>query len=94
MSKATEDELGKLHSLLAQVLAAQVSDCVTFTDDETGEDKTVYTATPATLAAARQFLSDNSISCDAAEEDVNNLQKILESRRQDGKAQLKAVGED
>jgi len=105
MSKASEDKLSNLHGAVAEVLTAQLTHTeaeTTFDEDgacvETGE--TVYTATPATIAAAIKFLKDNQITCDVEQDDnMNNLRDVLNkkqkhSRLTDAKsAALKIVGE-
>ena len=106
MSKATEGKLSVLHGTVADVLTAQIShkeaettfdangECV-----ETGGE--VYTAPPATIAAAIKFLKDNQITCDVeTNENMNNLRETLankqrHSRLMDGKqAALKVVGDE
>ena len=103
MSKANENKLGALHGAVAQVLTAQIShqqEDMDF-DNEGNEVSTgnmVYTAAPATIAAAIKFLKDNQITCDVeVDENMNNLRESLakkqrHSRLQDaGKAALQAV---
>ena len=95
MSKANEDELALLHKALAMVLNAQLTDCTTYTDEDTGEEKTHYLATPALLNTVRQFLTDNQISCDPKDDkNINDLQDQLKKMREEGKGFLRAVGDD
>lgn len=103
MSKASEDKLGALHNAVAQVLTAQVSHQVeetTFDEEgnEVGTGVMVYTAPPATLAAAIKFLKDNQITCDVeVDENMNNLREALAKKQKHsrltdaGKAALKVV---
>ncbi len=105
MSKANESKLSDLHGAVAQVLTAQI----THTEEETvfnaeGEEEAtgehIYTAPPATIAAAIKFLKDNQITCDIEQdENMGNLRDVLskkqkKSRLSDAKsaAQLQVVG--
>lgn len=87
MSKASETNLGALHSAVAQVLTAQVSHQVeeTIFDEEGNEVSTgeqLYTAAPATLAAAIKFLKDNQITCDIeVDENMSNLREALAKKQ-------------
>lgn len=99
MSKANEHKLGDLHGAVAKVLSAQITheeEEMNFDGESTGN--MVYTATPATIAAAIKFLKDNQITCDAeVDENMNNLRESLakkqrHSRLKDaGQAALEAV---
>ena len=105
MSKATEEKLSELHGAVSEVLTAQLTHKeaeTAFNEDgeciETGRE--VYTATPATIAAAIKFLKDNQITCDIkTDENMNNLRETLankqrHSRLRDAKkAALSVVGE-
>lgn len=104
MSKANEKKLGDLHGAVATVLTAQIShqeEQMNY-DEEGNEVSTgemVYTAPPATIAAAIKFLKDNQITCDIeTDENMNNLRESLakkqrHSRLKDaGQAALEAVG--
>ena len=103
MSKASEDKLGVLHSAVATVLTAQISHTQEEMDfnadgEEVGTGNMVYTAQPATLAAAIKFLKDNQITCDEeVDENMNNLRESLAKKQRHsrltdaGKAALKAV---
>ncbi len=96
-NKTNEQELGGLLGLVAQVLKAQIEDSVEFTDEETGENKTIYTATPATIAQALALLRDNDITIDPEmDENTKSLRDILEERRESAKTKthLKAVGDE
>lgn len=96
-TKTNEEELGGLLGLVAQVLRAQVEDSVDFIDEETGESKTIYTATPATIAQALALLRDNDITIDPeTDENTQSLAELIEQRRESAKTKthLKAVGED
>ncbi len=85
--KASESALSALHSAVAQVLTAQVlhEEAETTFDSEgnlaeTGN--TVYTATPATLAAAIKFLKDNNITCDVeVDKGMNSLKEALANKQ-------------
>lgn len=103
MSKATEDKLGTLHGVVAQVLTAQMlhqTEETKFDEEgnEIGTGEMQYTVMPATIAASIKFLKDNQITCDVeVDENMNNLRESLakkrrHSRLQDaGDAALKAV---
>lgn len=103
MNKANEDKLGALHGAVAQVLTHQVShqqEETTFDEDgmEVGTGEMVYTALPATIAAAIKFLKDNQITCDMeVDENMNNLRESLAKKQKHsrltdaGKAALKVV---
>ena len=96
-TKATEQELGGLLGLVAKVLKEQVNDSVIFDDEVTGEPKTIYTATPATIAQALALLRDNDITIDPMEdENMKTMRDVLEERRAAAKSKthLKAVGEE
>lgn len=96
MSKATETVLASLHNAVAMVLTAQLSDKevkVTFNEDgeavSTGEE--VYTATPATIAAAIKFLKDNNITADEElSENMDGLREALAAKQKHSR--LKVVG--
>lgn len=106
MTKANENKLNQLHGVVAEVLTAQLKHMeaeTTFDEEgncvETGEE--VYTASPATLAAAIKFLKDNQITCDIeTDENMNNLRETLakkqrHSRLEDAKkAALRVVGDE
>ena len=103
MSKATEDKLGALHGAVAQVLTAQIlhqREETTFDMDgaEVGTGEMLYTAPPATVAAAIKFLKDNQITCDVETDvNMNNLREALANKQRHsrltdaGKAALKVV---
>lgn len=99
--KASESTLSALHSAVAKVLTAQVlheEAATTFDDEgnlvETGD--TVFTATPATLAAAIKFLKDNNITCDIeVDKGMNSLKEALASKQKHSRltdVKLAAVG--
>ena len=103
MSKANEQKLGDLHGDVAVVLSAQLTHQKAEMDfDMEGNElkgEMLYTATPATIAAAIKFLKDNQITCDVeVDENMNNLRESLakkqrHSRLKDaGKAALESVG--
>lgn len=103
MSKANEDKLGALHGAVATVLTAQIShqqEETVFDGDgeEVGTGEMVYTAAPATIAAAIKFLKDNQITCDVeVDENMNNLRESLAKKQKHsrltdaGKAALRVV---
>lgn len=102
--KANEEHLGDLHGAVARVLTAQVTheeEEVTYNSEgeEVPTGNKVFTATPATLAAAIKFLKDNAIVCDMeVNEDMNNLKEVLNNKQRHSrltdanKAALKVVG--
>lgn len=96
MSKASESKLSALHGAVADVLTAQLLHTVeetTFDEDgnETGTGVQVYTAGPATVAAAIKFLKDNQITCDIeVDENMNNLRESLANKQRHSR--LKAAG--
>lgn len=104
MSKANENKLGALHGAVAQVLTAQISHTeeemiLNMDGEEESTGKVLYTAPPATIAAAIKFLKDNQITCDIeVDENMNNLRESLAKKqrhsrlRDAGKAALEAVG--
>ena len=95
MSKATNDQLAKLHATIAKVLNEQIADKVAFTDEESGEEKEIYTATPATISAAIKFLNDNNITCDPADdENLSELAEKLAKKQKDTRRKLRVVGEE
>lgn len=103
MSKASETKLAELHSAVATVLTAQIShqeEEMNFDEDgnEVATGNTVYTAAPATIAAAIKFLKDNQITCDIeVDTNMNNLRESLAKKqrhsrlKEAGQAALQAV---
>ena len=104
MSKANETKLGALHGAVAQVLTAQISHTeeemiLNMDGEEESTGEVVYTAPPATIAAAIKFLKDNQITCDIeVDENMNNLRESLAKKQRHsrlksaGEAALQAVG--
>lgn len=96
MSKASESKLSALHGAVADVLTAQLMHTVeetTFDEEgnEMGTGVQVYTAGPATVAAAIKFLKDNQITCDIeVDENMNNLRESLANKQRHSR--LKAAG--
>jgi hypothetical protein len=99
--KATEQKLSKLHGAVADVLTAQVlhTEAETTFDNEgnlveTGD--TVFTASPATIAAAIKFLKDNNITCDIeVDKGMNSLKDALAAKQKHSRltdVKLAAVG--
>ena len=99
--KATEGALSALHSAVAKVLTAQVLQeeaATTFDEEgnlvETGD--TVYSASPATIAAAIKFLKDNNITCDIeVDKGMNSLKEALAAKQKHSRltdVKLAAVG--
>jgi hypothetical protein len=86
-NKASEVALGELHGAVARVLTEQIThkeEETRITDDgeveSTGQE--VYTASPATIAAAIKFLKDNQITCDVEqEENMSNLKDALAKKQ-------------
>jgi len=105
MSKASESKLSALHEAVAEVLTAQITHSQEETifdidGNEVPTGNTVFTATPATLAAAIKFLKDNSITCDIeVDRNMNNLREALSNKQRHSRlsdpkaAALKLVGE-
>lgn len=95
--RATDTRLKDLLGLLTEVLYEQLSD----TADEIAFDKDgkqiktgkkVYTASPALIAQARQFLNDNDIKCDIEQfQGASKLKDILEAKR---KSKFVGIEED
>lgn len=91
MSKATEAALSALHGQLATVLNEQLSQEApetTFNAEgemvETGN--MILSASPATIAQARQFLKDNSITCDIESSDnMSNLREKLANKQKNSR---------
>lgn len=87
MSKATEAKLNKLHGAVADVLTAQVlhTEAETTFDAEGNIVETgdvVFTAGPATIAAAIKFLKDNAITCDIeVDKGMNSLKDALAAKQ-------------
>jgi hypothetical protein len=85
--KATESKLSTLHGVVADVLTAQLSHQVEDVKyDEDGEavptGVMMYTASPATVAAAIKFLKDNSITADIEQnENLNSLREVLANKK-------------
>lgn len=87
MSKATESKLAALHGAVADVLTSQITqkvEDVKFDADgnEIPTGEMVYTASPATIAAAIKFLKDNSITADVEQnENLNSLRDALANKQ-------------
>lgn len=87
MSKATETKLAALHGAVADVLTSQITQQVEDVkfDSEGNEVPTgvmVYTASPATIAAAIKFLKDNSVTADIEQnENLNSLRDALANKQ-------------
>lgn len=87
MSKATETKLAALHGAVADVLTSQITqqvEDVKFDADgnEVPTGVMVYTASPATIAAAIKFLKDNSITADVEQnENLNSLRDALANKQ-------------
>ena len=81
MNKADQEELAGLHGTVARVLADQLSDKITISEE--GETKEVYTAAPAVLAQAIKFLKDNNITA-SVEDDCNlsELEDMIKRKRE------------
>lgn len=98
MSKASETKLAALHGAVAEVLTAQVThkeELTTFDGEgnEVATGQEVYSATPATMAAAIKFLKDNSITCDIeTNKNMNNLKEVLD-KKQKNSARLSSATE-
>lgn len=97
MSKANESKLSDLHGAVAQVLTAQISHTeeemiLNMDGEEESTGKAIYTAAPATIAAAIKFLKDNQITCDIeVDENMNNLRESLAKKQRHSR--LKDAGE-
>jgi|5_EtaG_2_1085323.scaffolds.fasta_scaffold167923_2 hypothetical protein len=95
MSKASNEALELLHATVAKVLNHQVGEEIEFQDEDTGEQRKMFTATPATISAAIKFLNDNSVTCDPAEdENLSSLADKLKKRTQEARGTLSPVGEE
>ena len=82
MSKATEDKLSNLHGKVAQVLMEQLEDTISIVD-ESGEERAIPSASPATLAQAIKFLKDNEVTATIEEdENLNGLADMLKEKRE------------
>jgi hypothetical protein len=82
MSKATEGKLSKLHGKVAQVLMEQLEDTISIVD-ESGEEREIPSASPATLAQAIKFLKDNEVTATIEEdENLNGLADMLKEKRE------------
>lgn len=99
--KATETKLSALHGAVATVLTAQVlqQEAETVFDEEGNLAETggmVYTASPATIAAAIKFLKDNNITCDIeVDKGMNSLKDALAAKQKHSRltdVKLAAVG--
>lgn len=91
MTDVTDKELNGLHAALAMVIRTQVEDKACW-EDEDGESKETFTASPALLAVAAKFLKDNNISC-AVEDDSNlgRLNDLLDKKQKKGRMALASV---
>jgi HrpA-like RNA helicase len=105
-NKGTESALNQLHAAVAVVLTEQLGQkekkqefdadgCMVETDEM------VYTAPPATIAAAIKFLKDNQITCDIeTNQNMNNLRETLANKQRKsrlekpGNAALRVVNDD
>jgi hypothetical protein len=93
MSKASDEALGELHGAVASVLSEQLRERVNMTDEDTGESKEVYLASPAVLAQAIKFLKDNDITASIADdENLSELDDLLKRKREKRGLRLTTVG--
>lgn len=93
MAKGSESQLSELHGVIAKVLKDQLSERITITDEETGEEREIYTATPATLAQAIKFLKDNDITVSVEDdENLSELDELLKKKREKRTLRLAAAG--
>lgn len=108
MTKATEGKLSTLHGAVATVLTAQIEHQEDVTEFDVEGNSTItgekmYTASPATIAAAIKFLKDNQITCDIdTNTNMNNLKDTLANKQRHSRltdpqkaaqASLRVVGE-
>jgi hypothetical protein len=88
MSRASETQMGSLHGILAQVIAAQVGATEEYLDEE-GELNVMYSASPALLAIAAKFLKDNEITCAVElDENLGKLEAIMANKQKKGRLAL------
>ena len=93
MSKANQEALENLHALLAEVLISQISHTVEETTfdlegNEVPTGKTIFTASPATMAAAIKFLKDNEIKRDEeVKMGANELREALQQKQKHSRIQ-------
>ena len=93
MAKGSEGQLSELHGAIAQVLKDQISERITITDEDTGETREIYTATPAVLAQAIKFLKDNDITVSVEDdENLSELDELLKQKREKRSLRLAAAG--
>lgn len=103
-NKATESALGEMHMMVTKVLTAQVSrqeeeEAFNADGELVASGNMIYTAPPATLAAAIKFLKDNQITTDIEiDNNMSNLRDALSkkqkhSRLSDGKAAALSIVE-
>lgn len=89
---SNEAELKELLGTVAKVMRSQVEDKVDVEDPDTGEVREMYTASPALLGQAINFLKMNSISIDIEEsDDLGALGELLSKKQLRGRAKLKSV---
>lgn len=86
MSKASEKKLAALHGAVADVLAAQIThqeEEIAFDgEQEIKTGKSIFTASPATIAVAVKFLKDNDITADKElDENMNSLRDALAKKQ-------------
>ena len=102
MSKASENKLGVLHGVIAEVLTEQVSmkeeETIINLDGEVeGTGEMIYSCSPATIATAIKFLKDNAITSDiTVDENMGNLADALAKKQKHSRLQgaAKAAQED
>ena len=91
MAKHVSEERGSdLLDLVFTVVTAQVGETVQEEDEETGETRTAYVASPALLTLAVKLLKDNQITVQPAEDGkVNELERTLAQKKKH--SQLKVI---
>lgn len=90
MTKATENDLGALHALVAKALKAKVISPL-FVEGEAVAGTEGLGASASDLAAAITFLKNNNITADPDQNsDLAELKTALEARRKNSKLSLLA----
>lgn len=87
MSKATEEDLGALHGVLARGLTEVLKEGVAVVDKEGDIHKTPASA--AYFMAAITFVKNNNITADpSTNEALSDLKSMLDAKRKAGKSGL------
>jgi len=93
MSKGNMNDLGQLHGKLTRYYNQRLDTILTPQEQAADEEEDfVMPLSPAELTAMNNFLKQNEVTADAAENtEVSEVKRKLQEMRQAGKDKLRAV---